>query len=160
MSWFVVRTEPARERTAQQFLKLAGFSTYIPFIRERYAKDGRRRERLRPLFSSYAFVAFQDGRWWDARWSVGVAGVIMAGDGPAQLGDHIIDEIKSRERGGAVELPKRETFRVGDEVRIVAGPMQGLRGLFQGQRSHERVAILLALLSRVELPKADIEASA
>jgi len=158
MSWIVARTEPLRERTAQHFLKLAGFSTYIPFARERYAKGGRRRERLRPLFPSYAFIAFQGGRWWDARWSIGVAAVIMAGDEPAQLGDHIIDELRARERGGAVELPRREAFRVGDEVRIVAGPMQGLRGLYQGQRPHERVAILLALLGRVDLPKANIEA--
>jgi len=160
MSWIVARTEPAREQTARRFLELAKFTVYIPRLRERQTKGGRRIERLRPLFPSYAFIAFQGGRWWDARWSVGVAAVIMAGDGPAQLGDHIIDELRARERGGAVELPRREAFRVGDEVRIVAGPMQGLRGLYQGQRPHERVAILLALLGRVELPKADIEAAA
>jgi hypothetical protein len=29
--------------------------------------------------------------------------------------------------------------------------------LFEGQRPHERVAVLLQLLGRVELPKCDIE---
>jgi len=158
MSWIVARTEPSREQTARRFLELAKFTVYIPLIRERPTKGGRRIERLRPLFPSYAFIAFRDGRWWDVRWSVAVAAVIMAGDGPPQLGDHIIDELRARERGGAVDLPKREAFQVGDQVRILAGPFQGLRGLYQGQRPHERVAILLALLGRVDLPKANIEA--
>jgi transcriptional antiterminator RfaH len=162
VSWIVARTEPARERTAQHFLKLAGFSTYVPFIRERYAKGGRRRERLRPLFPSYTFVAFQGGRWWDARWCVGVMAVIMNGGVPAQLSDQIVDEIRARERGGAVELPRREKFKVGDRVRVLQGPFTDHFGLFAGQRPHERVLVLLALLGsqqRVELPQAAVEAA-
>jgi transcriptional antiterminator RfaH len=162
MSWFVARTEPLREQTARRFLELGGFSVYIPVIRERRAKGGRRIEHLRPLFPSYAFVALQHGRWWDARWTVGVAALIMAGDGPAQLGDHVINEIKGRERNGAVELPRRETFRAGDRVRITAGVFNGHLGLFQGQLPRERIAILLSWLGtqrRVELPKDSIEAA-
>jgi transcription antitermination factor NusG len=79
------------------------------------------------------------------------------------VSDAIVDEIRSRERNGLIELPRREAFRVGDEVRIAAGPMQGLRGLYQGQRPHERVLVLLALLGgqqKVELPRESIEAAA
>ena len=157
MSWIVARTEPQREQTARRFLELGGFSVYIPVVRER---DSRRIVRLRPLFPSYAFVAFQNGRWWDARWCVGVAALIMSGGGPAQLGDHVINEIKGRERNGAVELPRRETFRAGDRVRIMAGVFNGHLGLFQGQLPRERIAILLSWLGtqrRVELPKSDVE---
>jgi transcription antitermination factor NusG len=155
MSWIVARTEPLREQTARRFLELGGFSVYIPVVRER---DSRRIVRLRRLFPSYAFVAFQNGRWWDARWCVGVAGVIMK---PARLSDHIVDEICGRERNGAVELPRRLGFKVGDQVRILAGPLRGLCGLFQDQRPHERCLVLLALLGaqqRVELARQDIEA--
>jgi len=160
VSWIVARTEPQREQTARRFLELRGFLTYVPYLRERSAKGGRRIERLRPLFPSYAFVSSRDGRWWDARWCVGVVAVIMAGDGPAQLGDHIIDELRARERGGAVVLPERAPFRVGDRVRVLAGPLQGHLGLYAGQRPHERVLVLLALLGgeqRVTLAKKDIE---
>jgi hypothetical protein len=106
MSWFVARTEPQREQTARRFLELGGFSVYIPVVRER---DRRRVVRFRPLFPAYCFISFRDGRWWDARWTVGVAALIMAGDGPAQLGDQVIDELKSRERNGAVEPSPGET---------------------------------------------------
>ena len=75
--------------------------------------------------------------------------------------DSLIFEIKSRERGGLVELPRREKFKAGDRVRILQGPFEGHLGLYAGMRPHERVLVLLALLGgeqRVELPKADIEA--
>src|SRR5262249_39054450 len=92
-SWIVARTEPQREQTARRFLELGGFSVYIPRIRERHAKGGRRMERLRPLFPSYAFIALRGGRWWNARWCVGVVAIIMSGGEPARLSDRIVDEI-------------------------------------------------------------------
>ena len=84
----------------------------------------------------------------------------MAGDGPAQLGNHIIDELRARERGGAVELPRREKFKVGDRVKVLQGPFANHFGLYAGQRPHERVLVLLALLGgqqRVELAQDGIE---
>src|SRR5215475_5432955 len=105
-----------------------------------------------------AFVAFRDGRWWDVRWCVGVAAVIMSGSEPARLSDRIVDEIRGRERGGLVGLP-RDKFRTGETVRVTHGPFSGQLGLYQGQRPHERVLVLLALLGgqqRVELAGGDI----
>jgi transcriptional antiterminator RfaH len=163
VSWIVARTEPQREQTARRFLELAKFTVYVPYIRERHAKGGRRIERLRPLFPSYCFIGFRDGRWWDARWCVGVAAVIMSGGEPAQLGDRIVDEIRARERDGAVELPTRPGLKPGDRVRVLDGPLQGQLGLYAGMRPHARVLVLLALLGstqRVELPKDSIEAAA
>ena len=160
MSWLVARTEPQRERTARRFLELAGFSVYVPYIRERHAKGGRRVERFRPLFPSYAFVALQNGRWWDARWCVGVAAVIMSGDAPAQLGDDIIDGIRGRERDGLIELPKRPGFKPGDQVRILHGPFTDHLAIFADMRPRERVEIPLHLLGgeqKVELAKNDVE---
>ena len=161
MSWIVARTEPLREQTARRFLELAGFSVYVPYIHERYSKGGRRSKRLRPLFPSYAFVALQNGRWWDARWCVGVAGVIMSGGEPARLGDHIVDEIRSRERGGAVQLPRRPGLKLGDQVRVVGGVFRDHFGVYAGMKPRQRVEILLQLLGgqqKVMLAQQDIEA--
>ena len=80
---------------------------------------------------------------------------------PARVGDAVIDNIRSRERGGLVELPKREVFKPGDRVRVVQGPFAGQLGLYAGMRAHERVLVLLALLGgqqRVELAQDAIEA--
>jgi len=74
--------------------------------------------------------------------------------------DTLIAEIKGRERGGLVELPRRDGLRPGEQVCVLAGPLTGHIGLYAEQRPHERVLVLLALLggqSRVELARAAIE---
>jgi transcription antitermination factor NusG len=111
------------------------------------------------MFPSYAFVAITNG-WHCARWSIGVAALIMDGERPAIVRDEIIAGIRAREKGGIVELPVRKLAR-GDAVRVTSGPLRDLIGLYQGQAPHERVAVLLALFGgaqRVTLPRGDVEA--
>jgi transcription antitermination factor NusG len=70
----------------------------------------------------------------------------------------VIAELKRSERDGLVELLPAADFKHGDAVRITRGVFTGRLALFDGKRSHERVALLLKLLGRVELPKGDIAA--
>jgi transcription antitermination factor NusG len=139
---------------------LSGFVTYLPRLRERRIRAGRKIEVRAPLFPGYCFLTIE-AQWHAARWSVGVIGLIMDGIRPAHVPDAVIAEIRSRERNGLVELPRREGFKVGDKVRVRAGPFTNHLALFQGQRPRERVEILLQLLggvTRVELAESDIEA--
>jgi transcription antitermination factor NusG len=158
--WAVARLEPQRERLALHCLGLAGFETYFPRLREKRTLRGRRVEVRPPLFPGYAFFVVES-QWHTARWSMGVIGLIMDGLRPAKVADSVIAEIRSRERGGYVVLPRREELVVGAQVRVLHGPLMGQFGLFAGQRPHERVLVLLALLGsqqKVELPRASIEA--
>jgi transcription antitermination factor NusG len=157
--WACARVDPKREAVAQHFLQLRGFESYVPRVRERRLRGGRHVVTLVPLFPCYCFVAVENG-WWDARWCVGVVGLIMNRTRPAVVADGIIDAIREREIRGAVELPVRP-LRRGDRVRVLRGPFCELEGLFAGQAAHDRVAILLSLLGghqRVTLPKDDVEA--
>ena len=159
MYWTCARLEPHRERLALHCLGLAGYVTYLPRLRERRLSHGRRIEVRPPLFPGYCFFVVE-AQWHAARWSVGVLGLIMNGIQPARVADHIIADIRSRERGGLVELPQAPRLKTGDQVKILQGPLQGLCGLYQGQRPRERVLVLLALLGgqqRVELPKDAVE---
>jgi transcription antitermination factor NusG len=58
----------------------------------------------------------------------------------------VIAELKGRERNGLVELPADPGFRRGDRVRITRGVFTGQLAVFDGMRSHERVAVLLQML--------------
>ena len=158
--WCCGQTEPHREAAATHFLGLAGYEVYCPRLRLVRPRRGRKVVSHPPLFPSYLFIAITAG-WWNARWCPGIVKLLTAGDAPMPVPDSLIFEIKSRERGGLVELPRREKFKAGDRVRILPGPFEGHLGLYAGMRPHERVLVLLALLGgeqRVELPKADIEA--
>ena len=157
--WCCAQTEPKREAAATHFLGLAGYEVYCPRLRLIRPRRGRKVESRPPLFPSYLFVMITAG-WWNARWCPGIVKLLTAGDAPMPVPDSLIFEIKSRERGGLVELPRREKFKAGDRVRILQGSFAGHLGLYQGMRSHERVLVLLSLLGgpqRVILPKSDIE---
>jgi transcription antitermination factor NusG len=137
--WACAQTEPKREGAAQHFLGLAGYQVYLPRLRlVRPRRGGRRVVSHPPLFPCYLFVQIING-WWSARWCPGVARLLTTGDEPMHVSDAIVDEIRSRERNGLVELPRREVFKAGDKVRITQGPLLGHIGLYAGMRAHERV---------------------
>jgi transcription antitermination factor NusG len=84
----------------------------------------------------------------------------MDGLHPARVPDTVIEEIRARERNGAIELPRRQ-LRAGDRVRILAGPFCGQLAIYAGMSGLERVTVLLQILgsaTRVTLPRSDIEA--
>jgi transcription antitermination factor NusG len=70
----------------------------------------------------------------------------MDGAVPARVPDAVIDEIRSRERGGLIELPEPPTVRLGDAVRILRGPFEGHLAIYHGMKPRQRVEVLLSLL--------------
>jgi transcription antitermination factor NusG len=85
----------------------------------------------------------------------------MDGLVPAHVPDAVISEIRSRERGGYVELLKPRGLRPGMRVRVISGPLSEQIGILALLKPHERVLVLLNLLGgqqRVELARTAIEA--
>ena|SRR5262245_52927444 len=160
MYWCCAQVEPRRERLAAYTLALAGYEIYQPLLREQRRSHGRKITVMPPLFPGYLFVWVVRG-WWDARWSPGVVRLIMDGMLPAHVPDAVIDEIRSRERGGFVELPKPRGLAPGMRVKVLQGPLQDQIGLLAALRPRERVLVLLHLLGsqqRVELARSSVEA--
>jgi len=154
------QVEPRRERLASHCLGLAGYEIYQPLLREQRCSHGRKITVTPPLFPGYLFVWVVRG-WWDARWSPGVVRLIMDGLLPARVPDAVISEIRSRERGGFVELLKPRGLAPGMRVRVTSGPLHDQIGLLASLRPRERVLVLLHLLGaqqRVELARSAIEA--
>jgi hypothetical protein len=76
------------------------------------------------------------------------------GEQPARVPDGVIAEIRSRERGGLIELPKLR-LEPGMRVKVLQGPLQDHIGLLAA------LLVLLQLLGgqqRVELARGAIEA--
>jgi transcriptional antiterminator RfaH len=139
---------------------LAGYEIYQPLLREQRRSHGRKIIVTPPLFPGYLFVWVVSG-WWNARWSPGVRRLIMDGLLPARVPDAVISEIRSRERGGFVELPKLHGLKPGMRVKVLQGPLRDQIGLLAALRPHERVLVLLQLLGgqqRVELARSSVEA--
>ena len=108
--WAAAQLQPQRDTLALHFLRQAGFETYAPRLRERRTVQGRKVVRTPLLFPGYAFV-WIELQWSQARWSPGVVRLIMDGLAPAVVPLAVIEEIRARERGGLIELPKSPVAR-------------------------------------------------
>jgi transcriptional antiterminator RfaH len=102
-----------------------------------------RQPRIEPLFPRYFFCLVGDA-WRQLLTTIGISGVIMAGDKPALLKDDVVDELKARCDGEGVFLaPPPFHFRKGMKVRIKCGALAGLTGVVQGMCGKERISVLI-----------------
>ena len=99
--WCAARIEANRERLATHCLQLNGYQVYLPRIRERRIRRGRKIEVLKPLFLGYDFVRIAL-EWHTARWCPSTLGLIMDGLVPAKVPD-------CTPSGTPAFAPKRET---------------------------------------------------
>jgi hypothetical protein len=122
---------------------------------------GRPVEVTPPLFPGYAFVMLSEQRWWGARWAPGVLGLIMDGVVPARVPDTVVTEIRGRERGGFVVLPRAPAFRPRQPGAGGARRLFRTSGDLCRNERGQRVEVLLTLLGslrRVTLTRRDVEA--
>ena len=142
--WTAIRLQPRREQLALKFLKLGGFETYFPRIRERRMVRGRRVMTTPPLFPGYAFLCIEL-QWYAVRWCPGVPSLVMDGERPAKVPDRDIADLRSRERGGFIILPEQpnpnSSFHRGDRLRVCSGPFTGRFGLYFDMAPRDRVVV-------------------
>ncbi len=153
---------PRKEGLALHCLGLAGFTTYVPQVREKRLIRGRKVATIAPLFPAYCFI-WIELQWHAIKWAYGVSALILDGDRPARVPDRIIEELRGRERGGIIRLPPppkpTAPFVTGDRLRVRSGPLTGLDGLYAGMAPRERVFVLLRMLGgerTVELAQGDV----
>jgi transcriptional antiterminator RfaH len=143
--WCAAQLQPQRDGLALQCLRQAGLETYAPRLREPRTAHGRKVVRTPLLFPGYLFV-WIELQWHTARWAPGVVRLVMNGVGPAAVPDGVIADLRGRETGGLIDLPKPPKFRTGDRLRVIHGPFAGHVGLYAGMKPRERVEVLLAIL--------------
>lgn len=158
MAWLVAQTKSRSEDLAMKHLATAGFEAYLPRIKIR--GNANKKSRVVPLFPNYLFVLI-NGVWGPVMRTIGISRVIRNGDEPARVEQHVIDEIRGREKGGIVQLPKPKVpGEAGQRVRILRGPFAGhVAALCDAMTEADRQKVLLDILGRktvIELDRADM----
>jgi len=164
IQWFAIQARPGAEATAESNLRALPIETLLPLAR-RPVHHATRTPRMvvRPLFPGYLFGRFCGAASLRAvSYIRGVLRVVGGGGRPWPVDDAIIADIRERiGPEGCVELGQR-AFRVGDSVRITAGPLSGWAGVFDRELSDtQRVVILIETLQhgRVVVPRDCLELS-
>jgi transcriptional antiterminator RfaH len=145
--WYVVHSQPHREKRAAAHLQFQGFRTFLPLQRKtvRHARQFRVTEA--PFFPRYLFVRFSvDHDRWRSIWgTVGVSRLLMEGERPLPVAEKIVCELIDRaEPSGLLALPP--SLEPGQKVRLTAGPFAGLVGTLAALDEKQRVRVLLDLM--------------
>lgn len=140
--WYVINTKPKKEFQVERIFIEGGFEIYTP----KYIQD----KQTKPFFPGYQFVNFEyPEQYRIVKYTRGVKRIIGNDSGPIPISDEVINQIRSREVNGVIELEKYGLEPgVGDEIEVMEGAMKGLRGVFhKALTDSERVIILLNYVS-------------
>ena len=146
--WYVARTKPRQESTANANLLRQGFATYLPNLK--VVRRIRRRQELRfePMFPQYIF--FRPGRAEQSiapvRSTYGISGLVRFGNTPAVLSAGVLEAIATMEhRENQSSIEELSAIVPGSRVVVVEGPLAGMEGLVSVV-SAKRVEVLMQLV--------------
>jgi transcription antitermination factor NusG len=145
----VVRTKPRQEKIAVRHLAQRNVKPYCPmFLRPPWHLRAPRGPV--PLFAGYVFVSCDPQVQLNAvRYCPGILGPVSFNGAPATVEQDLIDALRLREGDRGYALPDEVARGIpkGATVRIMAGPLEGIKGVFRGYvRGRERARILMDFL--------------
>lgn len=163
MVWYVVFCKPRQESVALLNLQRQGFHAYLPMMKTIRHKRNKPVSVLEPMFPRYLFCAPLDADHSIApiRNTFGVSNLVRFGHTAATVRNELMDSIRQVEKSqNELDDAALAGFYADMLVEVMAGPLQGMQGLISAV-GHERVAVLLEMLSRlvrVEVPISQVRA--
>ncbi len=161
--WYLIRTKPNAETTAQNNLERQAYEVYSPRLLQSLPCRGRWRERIVPLFPGYLFLRLDEGRQALApvQSTLGVTAAVRFGACYAIVPDVVIRDLRARAdpTTGLHRLSLTGGIVAGARVRILSGPFDGLEGIFERESGADRAIVLLRVLGQtasVRVPIANI----
>jgi transcriptional antiterminator RfaH len=147
MNWYVIQTKPNKEADASAYLGDKGLKILSPLLETFSMRNGRLSKENKPLFPGYIFGRFAlDSDYSLVKWARGVKKVLSFGGYPVPISESVVELIKARTDAAGV-VRASHSFALNDVVRIKAGPLRDLLGIFERwMPDHERVRILLNLV--------------
>lgn len=150
MDWYCVHAKSKKELSVAQFLEEShGLEVYYPQMQvTKIIRRVKRKVRV-PLFPGYLFCRFDFAQHYRAvRYAHDALGLVSYGGQAATLDDAIIEQIRDQVGDVLVSALFEDRLKVGDVVRVLDGPMQGMMGtVLRDLCDSDRVHILMSLLN-------------
>ena len=157
--WYALYTCPRHEKCVAQQIEQRRIDCFLPLYRSVRRWKDRRKELELALFPGYVFVRLAaEDRLRVLQLPSAVRLVSFNGQ-PAPLPEAEIEALRQRLASGA-RIEPHPYLCVGRQVRVFAGPMQGLEGIIVRRKDHCRLVFSLDLIMRsvaVEVDESDVE---
>jgi transcriptional antiterminator RfaH len=157
--WYLVRTLAGREVSAERQLNNQGFVTFLP----KQVKTVRHARKLSSVvagyFPSYLFVDLDldRDRWRSVNGTFCVSYIVSFGERPAPVPRGIVEALMEASDDRGV-LDCGSTFRVGQRVRLIAGPFADQLATIDQLDEAGRVRVLLDMVGG-QIPVQTVRAS-
>jgi len=153
--WHAVLCKPRREALAEANLNDQGYEVYLPRMIGLRRRAGRWQNIIEPMFPRYLFLnagagAGAGGRGLaPVRSTPGVSDLVRLAGAPAQVSAGVVQALRDvADPATGCHRLEREPFAAGARVRLAAGPLAGLEGVFEMACGAARVIVLLDLIGK------------
>ena len=155
--WLSIQIKPREEKRARENLTNQGFESYFPNIYSLPQHSRNSQIKKEPMFPGYAFIKVSHNIELKSLNSTrGVIKIIRFGDEYPLLDHKDIVAIQSIE-DASFKDPKQETYKIGEQIIIISGPLKDQKGIISKKASNQRVEILYMMLNRAHLINMQIE---
>lgn len=158
-AWFVAKTQPHKERLALVNLDNQRFRAFCPMIRKTVRRSRKLIDRTVPLFPGYVFIKGRADQMRPVRGTLGIQYLITEASGRPRCMPHGLVEALQRSTGPQGIAAAGTDRSVGEEVRVLAGPLADRMGIIEKLDDAGRVHVLLEIMARtvrVELARVDL----
>lgn len=144
--WHIVLTKPKQENRAKENLENQGIEVFLPLFHKETIKNGKRVNKIEPLFPGYLFIKLDKGSslFSKVRSTFGVNKLLSFGAEPVVIERALIEDLQSR----SAHLNNTPKFKAGQSIRINNGPLKHYEALFMEYKGNERAVILISLLGQ------------
>ncbi len=164
--WYVVHTYSGYENKVkanlEKIVENRSMQEYVldivvPMEEQIEIKDGKKKATLKKVFPGYVLVKMimTDESWYIIRNTRGVTGFVGPGSNPVPLTD---EEVKQM---GVEEFAPTLDYDVGDNVRVVSGPLENFIGIVEEiNMEKKKVRVSVSMFGRetpVELELTQIQ---
>lgn len=148
LKWIAVRSKPRSEKIASNELTKKGIETFLPIIKKRRQWSDRKKWVEFPLFSGYLFARIELKDSIYVLNTHGVNTIVKFGDKVVTIDDDVVNSIKLAFEGEYDLLPMKY-FTVGDQVKVIGGPMEGAIGIVETKhKKNNRLVIKIDALQQ------------
>lgn len=153
--WYVIHTYSGYENAVEQDLRNMVdnnnlhdyiFDIKVPVEDDIVERNGKKKVVQRKKFPSYAFIKmiYTNHIWFMVTRTRGVTSFVGSGGRPIALTDEEIRRIGLEE-----VVIENFDIQVGDDVRIINGPLDGFTGVVDSiNNEHQKVKVIVAMFGR------------
>lgn len=157
-SWFAIQTRSRHEKAVRRQLELRNVEHFLPTTKRLSQWSDRKKQVEVPLFAGYCFARFSLADRLPVFQSQGVVGVVGPGGRSESIPD---DESESLRKliNNSSHYSYHPYLREGMLVRVIQGPLQGVKGRLVREPSHSRLVLSISLIQRsisVEIDAASV----